>query len=345
MKVARFFAAVGVDMRRAQDDDGSAIALGQTVGLVLKVKPARKSSEVRGTNLFFLVDNLEATFRAAVAAEGKAIQAPQVGMGGRRAVVADPEGRRVVLLQRSHTSAKTEDDDEPELDNVAAVADADERRALRYHRNGLALIVIGTLSIPVGMMLYSQLIEQDKRQLMLQPLISSKSYIVFLELVAIALVIAGKAFCLFGRGRIAAVGWIAAAVIIDVAVIVAPITLPKGAVNHPLLFAILVVSIVLSPTALAGYLAEVARHFKDRQLETSAGRVVKAGLLTVVLLIIALLLTALMGGKPAEGLAMIVGFFYIALTIVGVVGFALYLLMLGQFVVFAHQSLQPVQDS
>lgn len=67
--------------------------------LVLELYPASCSVDTQAVRLGFTVPNLAAALERLTAAGGAIVTAPRTSPHGRKAVVADPDGRRVELLE------------------------------------------------------------------------------------------------------------------------------------------------------------------------------------------------------------------------------------------------------
>lgn len=67
--------------------------------LVLELYPASCAVDTQAVRLGFTVPNLPAALERITAAGGAIVTAPRTGPRGRKAVVADPDGRRVELME------------------------------------------------------------------------------------------------------------------------------------------------------------------------------------------------------------------------------------------------------
>ncbi len=67
--------------------------------LVLELYPASCAVDTQAVRLGFTVPHLATALERATAAGGSLVTAPRIGPHGRKAVVADPDGRRVELLE------------------------------------------------------------------------------------------------------------------------------------------------------------------------------------------------------------------------------------------------------
>lgn len=94
-----FYRSLGVDFAKEKHGNGPEHFAGQVGSAVLEIYPQEASSPTSGLRLGFLVDNLENRLGAVCAAGGKVFKAPQESPWGRRAVVADPDGHQVELVQ------------------------------------------------------------------------------------------------------------------------------------------------------------------------------------------------------------------------------------------------------
>lgn len=350
--VARFFEAVGVSMCAVKDGKGADLALGQTVGLSLKVEPATEKPEVRGVSLYFLVDDLEAVVAAAVAAGGAMVRPPEVGLRGRRAILTDPEGRRVILKQLGDPVATA--DEFEGLDFVINTAgasskavkprtfDADARRALGKQRDGAMLVALGMVLISSAVLLFSSIDAEEQQRLFVQPFYSSNSYLVYLWVVGLALSFAGKAVCILDRRRLANAGAVDTALVLELSGIGALVVLMRND-KSPLLaiicFATSICAFAMSTGAFAHHLGQMQRVLRSQQVGQSAYRATMACLLAVGLFIPVYSLTMWIPKSPGA-VSVLLGFAWIGLAIGALVCVVLYLIVLGQFIYAAGRMLR-----
>lgn len=168
--VAKFFRAIGVEIKTGSLPDGTRCYLGQTVGLTLAVVPAAQSDPVFAGTLYFMVDDVQAAVRLVTAEGGKLVR-PMLA-GQRRALMADPEGRRVLLADRSGYVSKFDDldsdhhrtdndrTDNDRADNDRAdgaeaeppveFTDPKVRGALQFEWAAAATIVVGSLVVAIA---------------------------------------------------------------------------------------------------------------------------------------------------------------------------------------------------
>lgn len=97
--VGRFFGALGIAVGRQNAADGQAFLAAQCPGLTLAIMPAAGPSDPNATTLYFAVDSLQATLGVALSNYGRLVSQPYHTPLGYQAVVADPDGRRIILTE------------------------------------------------------------------------------------------------------------------------------------------------------------------------------------------------------------------------------------------------------
>jgi predicted enzyme related to lactoylglutathione lyase len=98
-RAARFYRALGIPLEREQHGPGPEHLAGRAGAVVLEIYPAGESAGAEGIRLGFRVVSLAATLAAVQEAGGIVTSPPHESAWGLRAVVADPDGRRVELIQ------------------------------------------------------------------------------------------------------------------------------------------------------------------------------------------------------------------------------------------------------
>ena len=99
---AAFYEALGFAFtteRHGQGPEHLASIATETSPLVLELYPASCSVDTQAVRLGFRVPNLTSALERITAAGGTIVTAPRTSPRGRKAVVADPDGRRVELLE------------------------------------------------------------------------------------------------------------------------------------------------------------------------------------------------------------------------------------------------------
>jgi len=96
---AAFYAALGVRLGPERHGSGPPHLAGAVGAVVLEVFPRGEASDTIGVRLGFRVPAVAAAVAAAAAAGGAIVSPPRPGRWGLRAVVADPDGRRVELTE------------------------------------------------------------------------------------------------------------------------------------------------------------------------------------------------------------------------------------------------------
>lgn len=97
-----FYAALGLLMHREAHGSGPTHYVSDACGLVFEVYPAAPGQPpTTDVRLGFQVDSVDGLLPMLVDAGGVVVSAPSDVDGGRRAVVADPDGRKVELITPS----------------------------------------------------------------------------------------------------------------------------------------------------------------------------------------------------------------------------------------------------
>ena len=97
--VVRFYAALGIEFVKEQHGSGPEHYSGKAGSALLEIYPLGNGAVTTGIRLGFSVPALAASIAAAVEAGGKLISPPQSSSWGQRAVLSDPEGHKVELLE------------------------------------------------------------------------------------------------------------------------------------------------------------------------------------------------------------------------------------------------------
>jgi hypothetical protein len=98
--VARLLHGLGLAVAERKSDDGSTYLTAQCDGLRLKIIPAADMIDSYETTLHLAVDSLEAALRIARERQAPILQPMHESASGRRAIISDPDGRRIILSQR-----------------------------------------------------------------------------------------------------------------------------------------------------------------------------------------------------------------------------------------------------
>jgi hypothetical protein len=100
-RAARFYAALGLRLERERHGSGPEHLAAAAGGAVFEVYPRGDAGATSGARVGFQVPSVAAAVSAAVAAGGSVVAPPREGRWGLRAVVADPDGHSVELLEGS----------------------------------------------------------------------------------------------------------------------------------------------------------------------------------------------------------------------------------------------------
>jgi predicted enzyme related to lactoylglutathione lyase len=102
--VGRWYRQFGFEVFRQQTDDGQTYLTARCNGLLLKILTAGMSREAENTTLYFVVDDFEAALGAVAALNAMIMTPPLRSFGNRRIILADPDGRKIVLTERVPTA-------------------------------------------------------------------------------------------------------------------------------------------------------------------------------------------------------------------------------------------------
>jgi lactoylglutathione lyase len=97
--LGRFYEALGVDFVRERHGSGPEHLASAKGGATLEIYPCDGKHDTRGTRIGFRVRDVQAHFDRALTLGGEAISPPRSSDWGARAVVRDPAGHVVELLQ------------------------------------------------------------------------------------------------------------------------------------------------------------------------------------------------------------------------------------------------------
>ena len=96
----RFYATLGLRFGRHRHGRGPMHLCAEDAGLTFEVYPSREGQpSTSGARLGFEVDDLAHVLKGLVEAGGRLIHTPRPSPWGIRAVVDDPDGHRVELIQ------------------------------------------------------------------------------------------------------------------------------------------------------------------------------------------------------------------------------------------------------
>jgi lactoylglutathione lyase len=98
--LVQFYSALGIAFVREQHGSGPEHHSGWVGRTLLEVYPLGNSASTTGMRLGFSVPSLSAHIEAALAAGGKLVAPPQASSWGNRAVIVDPEGHKVELVEQ-----------------------------------------------------------------------------------------------------------------------------------------------------------------------------------------------------------------------------------------------------
>lgn len=100
-RAAGFYSALGITLQRERHGAGPEHLAGQLGGVVFEIYPQGDGEGTLKTRIGFMVDSIAALLPLLQDAGGKVLSSPQDSPWGLRAVVADPDGHRVELSQRT----------------------------------------------------------------------------------------------------------------------------------------------------------------------------------------------------------------------------------------------------
>lgn len=99
--LVRFYAALGIEFNKEQHGSGPEHYSGKAGAVLLEIYPIGSGAATTAIRLGFTVSSISTSIAAAVAAGGTIVSPPQDSSWGSRAVLMDPEGHKVELLQMS----------------------------------------------------------------------------------------------------------------------------------------------------------------------------------------------------------------------------------------------------
>jgi len=106
-RAARFYEALGVRLSRERHGSGPEHLAGSAGAVTLEIYPRGNAGETLGTRIGFRVASVAAAITAVQAVGGSVASPPHDSPWGLRAVVVDPDGHRVELVEESHAAPLT----------------------------------------------------------------------------------------------------------------------------------------------------------------------------------------------------------------------------------------------
>lgn len=99
----RFYSAIGLTLTEERHGNGPRHYSADMDGVVVELYPrSEKQERTQQTRLGFAVPNVNETVTACQDSGGRMITPPQDSPWGLRAVVADPDGHKIELVENSH---------------------------------------------------------------------------------------------------------------------------------------------------------------------------------------------------------------------------------------------------
>ena len=95
-----FYESLGIVFESERHGSGPEHFAGKLGEVVLEIYPSKGDTDPAAVRLGFVVDRLDHAILAATHAGGTVVSAAMVSAWGRRAVLSDPDGRRVELVER-----------------------------------------------------------------------------------------------------------------------------------------------------------------------------------------------------------------------------------------------------
>ncbi len=101
-RAARFYALLGIEFQREQHQSGPEHLAAQVGEAVLEIDPQVGAADSDSVRLGFRVPSVEIVMEAVRLAGGTVVTLPRRSSWGYRAVLADPDGRRVEITEAEH---------------------------------------------------------------------------------------------------------------------------------------------------------------------------------------------------------------------------------------------------
>lgn len=102
-RAEQFYSALGLRLTREQHGTGPEHLAAELGDAVFEIYPQGGSESILGARIGFRVPSVAEAITAAVSAGGTLVTPAKHGPWGLRAVVADPDGHRVELVEEIHT--------------------------------------------------------------------------------------------------------------------------------------------------------------------------------------------------------------------------------------------------
>ncbi|HEX4592104.1 MAG TPA: VOC family protein [Gemmataceae bacterium] len=98
-RAARFYSALGINLTREHHGSGPEHLAGQLGAIVFEVYPQSRAGESAEARIGFRVGSVSGTVKAVLAAGGSVASQPKDSPWGYRAVVVDPDGHKIELVE------------------------------------------------------------------------------------------------------------------------------------------------------------------------------------------------------------------------------------------------------
>jgi predicted enzyme related to lactoylglutathione lyase len=98
-RAERFYTALGLQFQRERHGSGPEHLTSQLGSVLLEIYPGAEGETTRAVRIGLVVPSADKAVTAAAAHGGQVVTAAKMSPWGRRAVVCDPEGHRVELVE------------------------------------------------------------------------------------------------------------------------------------------------------------------------------------------------------------------------------------------------------
>lgn len=99
-RLVAFYEAIGLRFVKEQHGNGPEHFAATCGGVVIEIYPSDAPTHAESQRLGFNVDAIEPLLDAITSRDGKVVTPPKQTAWGMRAVIADPEGRRIELIEK-----------------------------------------------------------------------------------------------------------------------------------------------------------------------------------------------------------------------------------------------------
>lgn len=288
---AKILAATGMELREQRTPEGEAVFLLRTVNTEMAVAATPTSTPAAAATLHFLVEKLDTKVAQVVAAGASVLQEAHLSSWGRRAILCDPDGRRIILTERTSLGSQSPPETQQSSTGGGSIVNSppftvEGRDSVAIHCNATALSLLGAIGetfVVPAIGLTTKYLGGNRT--------GADHTMLFAAAACLFLSMAGKAVCLLDKGRLVEARNIVIAVGLNFVTIG---TTAYLVVNVEMAAGMLVLGAIcqmLSMIFFLEYIGEVGTAIQLPALKNAASRSVTTWMMTFALLFLAVMAT------------------------------------------------------